>query len=185
MRVFKEFTFEAAHRLPNLPKEHKCQDGTPRTGVSVNRQPDGGYPGCDACACPKGECQINEMHDAPLKEAIRQWMQGVAVFADVRAAFASESKDGGRACHKAGRGQALTMASTVEYEGAAPSSPEQSGFVRVPVEPSDAWAERFCYAINWHPDGTEHKVVEGQLHSVTFRELAKGYIRAMLAARPK
>lgn len=24
MRVFKEFTFEAAHRLPNLPKSHKC-----------------------------------------------------------------------------------------------------------------------------------------------------------------
>ncbi|MGD8496867.1 MAG: 6-carboxytetrahydropterin synthase QueD [Gemmatimonadales bacterium] len=24
MEVFKEFTFEAAHRLPNLPPEHKC-----------------------------------------------------------------------------------------------------------------------------------------------------------------
>ena len=24
MRLFKEFTFEAAHRLPNVPTEHKC-----------------------------------------------------------------------------------------------------------------------------------------------------------------
>ena len=24
MELFKEFTFEAAHRLPNLPPEHKC-----------------------------------------------------------------------------------------------------------------------------------------------------------------
>ncbi len=24
MDIFKEFTFEAAHRLPNLPPEHKC-----------------------------------------------------------------------------------------------------------------------------------------------------------------
>ncbi len=24
MRLFKEFTFEAAHRLPNVPPKHKC-----------------------------------------------------------------------------------------------------------------------------------------------------------------
>jgi len=24
MDIFKEFTFEAAHRLPNVPPEHKC-----------------------------------------------------------------------------------------------------------------------------------------------------------------
>lgn len=24
MEIFKEFRFEAAHRLPNVPKEHKC-----------------------------------------------------------------------------------------------------------------------------------------------------------------
>lgn len=24
VRIFKEFSFEAAHRLPNLPQEHKC-----------------------------------------------------------------------------------------------------------------------------------------------------------------
>jgi 6-pyruvoyltetrahydropterin/6-carboxytetrahydropterin synthase len=24
MEIFKEFTFEAAHRLPNLPSSHKC-----------------------------------------------------------------------------------------------------------------------------------------------------------------
>ena len=25
MEIFKEFTFEAAHRLPNLPEGHKCR----------------------------------------------------------------------------------------------------------------------------------------------------------------
>jgi 6-pyruvoyltetrahydropterin/6-carboxytetrahydropterin synthase len=25
MEIFKEFTFEAAHRLPNLEQDHKCQ----------------------------------------------------------------------------------------------------------------------------------------------------------------
>ncbi len=25
MEIFKEFTFEAAHRLPNVPEEHKCR----------------------------------------------------------------------------------------------------------------------------------------------------------------
>lgn len=25
MEIFKEFTFEAAHRLPNVPKGHKCE----------------------------------------------------------------------------------------------------------------------------------------------------------------
>ncbi|MDP3938581.1 MAG: 6-carboxytetrahydropterin synthase, partial [Deltaproteobacteria bacterium] len=24
MEIFKEFTFEAAHRLPNVPPAHKC-----------------------------------------------------------------------------------------------------------------------------------------------------------------
>ena len=24
MEIFKEFTFEAAHRLPNVPPDHKC-----------------------------------------------------------------------------------------------------------------------------------------------------------------
>ena len=24
MEIFKEFTFEAAHRLPNVPRDHKC-----------------------------------------------------------------------------------------------------------------------------------------------------------------
>lgn len=30
-----------------------------------NLQPDGGYPGCDVCACKPGTCQINAMHDTP------------------------------------------------------------------------------------------------------------------------
>lgn len=53
------------------------------------------------------------------------------------------------------------------------------------VDPDDAWAERFCAAVNWEPDGTESKIVEGQWHHVTFRELAKGYIKAALTAAPK
>jgi hypothetical protein len=49
-------------------------------------------------------------------------------------------------------------------------------------EPSEELADRVCKAFNWEPLGTENKVVEGKWHSVTFRELAKGYIRAMSAA---
>lgn len=30
---------------------------------------------------------------------------------------------------------------------------------------TDAEAERFCVAVNWHPDGTENKIVEGQFHT--------------------
>ena len=57
--------------------------------------------------------------------------------------------------------------------------------VMVPREPTDSEAERFCELVNWHPGGVEGKMVEGQVHTVTFRELAKGYIRAaMLAAAP-
>ncbi|WP_024303352.1 hypothetical protein [Pseudogulbenkiania sp. MAI-1] len=29
--------------------------------VSVNKQPNGGYPGCDVCTCPDGHCHINDM----------------------------------------------------------------------------------------------------------------------------
>lgn len=58
----------------------------------------------------------------------------------------------------------------------------EQGQVMVPVEPTDAWADRFCYLVNWEPEGTENKFVAGHLHSVTFRELAKGYIAAMLRA---
>ena len=57
---------------------------------------------------------------------------------------------------------------------------------RGPVEPrgvSDAEAERFCALVNWAPDGEEWKAVEGEMRGVTFRELAKGYIRAADAAR--
>ncbi len=61
------------------------------------------------------------------------------------------------------------------------SSPES---VVVPREPDDAWAERFCALVNWHPDGSESKIVEGEFRHTSFRDLAKGYIRAMLAASP-
>jgi hypothetical protein len=50
------------------------------------------------------------------------------------------------------------------------------------AEPDDVAAERFCALVNWHPDGTQNSVVEGAWRSVTFRELAKGYIRSALAA---
>lgn len=54
--------------------------------------------------------------------------------------------------------------------------------VVVPAEPTDALAEKFCELVNWHPDGTENKMVGGEWRSITFRELAKGYIRTLLSA---
>lgn len=55
----------------------------------------------------------------------------------------------------------------------------------VAVEPDDAWAERYCSAVNWCPDGTENKYIEGVLLSITFRELAKGHIKAVINTAPK
>lgn len=51
-------------------------------------------------------------------------------------------------------------------------------------EVTDEWAERFCEAVNWSPDGQECKTVEGQLRCVSFRDLAKGYILAAIATDP-
>jgi hypothetical protein len=46
------------------------------------------------------------------------------------------------------------------------------------ANPSDALAEAFCRRVNWHPDGTSNTVVEGDWRSITFREMAKNYLRA-------
>ena len=58
----------------------------------------------------------------------------------------------------------------------------ESEYVRVPREPTDEWAEAFCAKVNWRPNGTKNEFVEGRIHTVTFRELAKDYIRAVIDA---
>jgi len=43
MEIFKEFTFEAAHRLPNVPEDHQCRrlhGHSFRVGVYVAGEPD-------------------------------------------------------------------------------------------------------------------------------------------------
>lgn len=50
---------------------------------------------------------------------------------------------------------------------------------------TDEWADRFCEAINWSPDGQECKVVEGEMRCVTFRQIAKGHILAAIATGPE
>lgn len=43
MRIWKEFTFDAAHRLPNVPPEHKCgrvHGHTYRFRLHVEGEPD-------------------------------------------------------------------------------------------------------------------------------------------------
>lgn len=54
----------------------------------------------------------------------------------------------------------------------------------MPGEVTDEWAERFCEAVNWSPDGEECKSVEGQMRCVSFRDLAKGYILSAIATQP-
>ena len=61
---------------------------------------------------------------------------------------------------------------------------ERAGCWVAPEEPTDEWAREFCARVNWMPEGTENKFVEGRLHTVTFLELAKGYIRAVRLASP-
>lgn len=64
---------------------------------------------------------------------------------------------------------------------AAPAA-EQGASSPVEGEVTDAEAERFCELVNWNPDGSEWKFVEGVMHEVKFRDLAKGYLRAALSA---
>lgn len=59
----------------------------------------------------------------------------------------------------------------------------------VEVEPvrgevDDEWADKFCEAVNWSPDGQECRTVEGVMRCVTFRDLAKGYILSAIATQP-
>ena len=46
MRIFKEFTFDSAHFLPNVPEDHKCRNmhgHTYRLKVWIEDQPDPHY----------------------------------------------------------------------------------------------------------------------------------------------
>jgi len=54
----------------------------------------------------------------------------------------------------------------------------------LPGPVTDEWAERFCDAVNWSPDGQECKTVEGEFRCVSFRDLAKGYILSAIATNP-
>lgn len=52
-------------------------------------------------------------------------------------------------------------------------------------EVTDEWADRFCEAVNWSPDGQECKAVEGEMRCATFRQIAKGHILAAIATGPE
>ncbi|WP_240430214.1 hypothetical protein [Serratia marcescens] len=58
------------------------------------------------------------------------------------------------------------------------------GFKLVPVESTDAWAERYCELTNKHPDGGLTTYIGDGAVTITFREKSKREIDAMLAAAP-
>lgn len=59
------------------------------------------------------------------------------------------------------------------------------GFKLVPVESTDAWAERYCELTNKHPDGGLTTYIGDGAVTITFREKSKREIDAMLAAAPE
>ncbi len=59
------------------------------------------------------------------------------------------------------------------------------GFKLVPVESTDAWAERYCELTNKHPDGGLTTYIGDGAVTFTFREKSKREIDAMLAAAPE
>ncbi|CVB13021.1 hypothetical protein [Serratia marcescens] len=59
------------------------------------------------------------------------------------------------------------------------------GFKLVPVESTDAWAERYCELTNKHPDGGLTTCIGDGAVTITFREKSKREIDAMLAAAPE
>ncbi|BEL73957.1 hypothetical protein H3H12_22975 [Serratia marcescens] len=59
------------------------------------------------------------------------------------------------------------------------------GFKLVPVESTDAWAERYCELTNKHPDGGLTTYIGDGTVTITFREKSKREIDAMLAAAPE
>lgn len=65
-------------------------------------------------------------------------------------------------------------------ENAAASAPSSLAGGEV----NDEWADRFCEAVNWSPDGEECKTVEGELRCTTFRQIAKGFILSAIATNP-
>ena len=83
------------------------------------------------------------------------------------------------AFNKADRILALIRSAPVASGGQHSSAPDFP-----PGEVTDEWAERFCEAVNWSPDGQECKAVEGQARCVSFRDLAKGYILSAIATQP-
>lgn len=77
----------------------------------------------------------------------------------------------------------ILSALNTSSEPAAPVVPE--GWQLVPKEPTDAWAETYCDLVNRHPDGSQTSFISDGPVTVTFRDLSKGEIAAMLAAAPE
>lgn len=59
------------------------------------------------------------------------------------------------------------------------------GWKLVPLESTDAWAERYCELTNKHPDGGLTTYIGDGAVTITFREKSKREIDAMLAAAPE
>lgn len=91
-----------------------------------------------------------------------------------------------RKCGASGRSRLANRAIEAQAlwnDRAAISTPAQASG-EIHGEVTDEWAERFCEAVNWSPDGRECKTVEGELRCVSFRDLAKGYILSAIATNP-
>ncbi|MGP2644826.1 hypothetical protein ACTVKS_15380 [Serratia bockelmannii] len=65
------------------------------------------------------------------------------------------------------------------------AQPVSGGYKLVPVESTDAWAERYCELTNKHPDGGLTTYIGDGAVTITFREKSKREIDAMLAAAPE
>ncbi|CVH63863.1 Uncharacterised protein [Serratia marcescens] len=65
------------------------------------------------------------------------------------------------------------------------AQPVSCGYKLVPVESTDAWAERYCELTNKHPDGGLTTYIGDGAVTITFREKSKREIDAMLAAAPE
>lgn len=73
-------------------------------------------------------------------------------------------------------------------EAATPAAPVPQQVTRnsvvVPAMADDAWSERYCAAVNRHPDGGQATFVEGMWRHTSFREIARNEINTMIATAP-
>ena len=65
MEIFKEFTFEAAHRLPNVPADHKCARLHGHSfRVAVHVEGPVGEASGGVCDFADGAAAFSPLHDA-------------------------------------------------------------------------------------------------------------------------